>query len=103
MVIPVRQQLFDAEGNPLLDTPDVTTVLDTETAVLARLEKVRSKTRPVASAFRGVSAPVIVEQEVDIGGDGDAFADVLHVGDAIRRRTDGAAGCWRRRSPTRTP
>ena len=59
MVIPVRLALFDADGNPVMD--EETVILDTETAVLA---ETTTDAAPIVSAFRGFSAPVIVEQNL---------------------------------------
>ncbi len=62
MVIPVRLQAFDAKGTALLEGHDQVAVLDTQEAVLA---EVTSDAPPVVSAFRGFSAPVIVEQALE--------------------------------------
>ncbi|MEL7150764.1 MAG: aminopeptidase N [Pseudomonadota bacterium] len=58
-VIPVTLRLFDQKGGVL--SPEVGCVLDTEEAQLAEIE---GAGRPIVSAFRGFSAPVIVKQDL---------------------------------------
>ncbi|NNE79098.1 MAG: aminopeptidase N [Silicimonas sp.] len=57
LVIPVRLALFDKSGTQLRD--EETVVLETSEAVLTTID---TDEPPIVSAFRGFSAPVIVDQ-----------------------------------------
>ena len=56
-VIPIRMALFDKDGVEI--RAEETVILDTESAVLMTAE---TEERPIVSAFRGFSAPVVVHQ-----------------------------------------
>ncbi len=58
-VIPMRFQLYDQQGAAI--SPESTAVLNTEDTKVCEIE---NPDRPIVSAFRGFSAPVVVEQDL---------------------------------------